>query len=71
MNCIACDASCVLKNGVCAPVIKFKTIPYCKVITEYGCGQCESGYRIDSKGTCQPSMPGCLIHSYDGSCKQC
>ena len=71
LNCVRCDSSSVLKSGVCTPVITVKDIPNCKVITEYGCGQCQSGFRIDSKGNCQPSLSGCLIHNNDGSCKQC
>jgi len=70
-SCQVCQSGYLLNSGSCVPQIPIQPIPNCKQVTEYGCGQCDSGYRIDPQGKCQSSMPGCLIHNPDGSCKQC
>ena len=38
MHCVQCQANRMLNKGSCVPVYKVKAIPYCKIVTEYGCG---------------------------------
>jgi hypothetical protein len=70
-NCIACNSSYSLAQAVCVPLISIATIPNCKFLNEFGCAQCNQGYRTAADGSCTPAPTGCLILNSDGSCQAC
>lgn len=43
----------------------------CKLQNEYGCAECNPGYRVDSQGNCQLGINGCLLYNPIGECLRC
>jgi hypothetical protein len=70
-NCAACEPRAVLQYGVCVPVANVSQLSNCLQQSSYGCVKCQSGFRIDGKGQCQPAILGCMLHNRNGSCNRC
>ena len=43
----------------------------CKLQNEYGCAECNAGYRVDNQGNCQLGINGCLLYNPIGECLRC
>ena len=69
--CAACESTSSLVAGACIPNTNAPSIPNCKIVNEYGCGQCADGFRPDGKGGCQTGLTGCLLYANDGCCTDC
>lgn len=70
-NCIACNSSYILSQAVCVPIIKTTVIANCKNLYDFGCAECNSGWRVANDGSCVPAPVGCLVVKSDGSCQTC
>ncbi|EFX60318.1 hypothetical protein DAPPUDRAFT_343418, partial [Daphnia pulex] len=71
LNCIACNNSCTIAQGVCVPVLTVTAVPNCKNLGEYGCAECNSGWTAVGNGSCVPTPVGCLVMGSNGNCLTC
>lgn len=53
------------------PIIQLKPILNCKIQNDYGCNECNTGYRVDNQGNCQVGISGCLLYDSEGHCLGC
>lgn len=71
-SCAACASNSNLYKGTCIPLISFPTADNCKTPCEYGCAQCNQGYRLDDNGSCKPlTIAGCIKYNSNGECVSC
>jgi hypothetical protein len=65
--CTACNPHFQLIGSYC---YAFPTVPNCNNHNEYGCIECQQGYFLTSKQTCQQYQPGCLDY-WQEQCTAC
>jgi hypothetical protein len=87
-TCATCDASYTLLNGYCVPTSLSSgttcllpwsrdssgscSIPGCRSYFEFGCSQCQDGFRLLPDGSCLTGViQGCDKYSLNGSCSAC
>lgn len=70
-HCLKCNNNNSLVAGACLWQRITEKVDNCKIITEFGCGLCSEGYRVDAQGACQRGIIGCSSHSLNGACLRC
>lgn len=53
------------------PTIKNPVIANCKYFYDFGCAECNQGWRVANDGSCTPAPAGCIVFNNDGSCQAC
>lgn len=65
-QCQSCVSGFSLQNGIC-----YRTIQFCSTYLDSLCGQCASGYYVNTQGTCTIYPSNCLTAAQNGFCTQC